>query len=189
MAEVGRVLGNIDPRNSLQDIRHELFCAEIIRGSSVKLAFELSFPESKANNFARAGGIILARPDVKARIEYLRTQISRRTQVTASKIIERLMSIADQAEAESLTEGTKALAVSRAALMDVAKIAGLVVQRIEGKVSVVQSLEGMNSEDLKDLLLSVREHKAIRVDGLVSASGSALALDAQSRDDEVIDEA
>lgn len=106
----------------LKNARHERFAQELAKGSSATAAYAAAGYEPSEQNASR-----LTRNDkVAARVAELKERAAEKAVVTVASLTERLLNIAKKGEDK--TEAPL-LSVSRAALMDVAKLNGLIVDR------------------------------------------------------------
>lgn len=105
----------------LRNGHQERFAQLVAEGRSVTDAYcEAGFRENRQNAHRLAN-----EPDVRARIAALQQGAAARTEITVASITEGLMRIAQKGEADG---GAPGLSVARAALMDAAKLNGLVVE-------------------------------------------------------------
>ena len=121
----------------LPNTRHERFAQELAKGLSQAEAYEAAGYRPSRSAAAR----LAADVNICARVAELAERVAKRTEITAAAITERLMRIADVAEKTGVTtdeetgeptdSSSKHLSVARAALMDAAKLNGLVVERGE----------------------------------------------------------
>jgi len=118
----------------LANARHERFAQELAKGKSQAEAYEAAGYSPSEPNASR-----MTRNDkVQARVAELQTKGAERTALTIETVTNRLLLIADKAEALSEASG---LAVARAAMMDAAKINGLIVERSEN-VNINHAISG-----------------------------------------------
>lgn len=115
---------------ALTNPKHERFAQERAKGTGQFEAYRLV---GYAGDEAHASRLE-ARADVRGRIAELQERAAIRTELTAASITERLLSIADKAEQTNAAPG---LGVARQALMDAAKLNGLVVEKAEHNVAAV----------------------------------------------------
>lgn len=109
----------------LANERYERIAQEIAKGAGDFEAYRIAGYKGGRP----AASAIANRPEVRARVTELLQRAATRTELTVASITERLVGIADKAEAVAL--GAAGLSVARAALMDAAKLNGLVVDTIE----------------------------------------------------------
>ncbi|MFG1381261.1 terminase small subunit [Xanthobacter versatilis] len=108
----------------LHNGRRERFAQLVAEGRSVTDAYcEAGFRENRQNAHRLAN-----EPDVRARIAALQQGAAARTEITVASITEGLMRIAQKGEAEG---GAPGLSVARAALMDAAKLNGMLKDKLE----------------------------------------------------------
>lgn len=109
----------------LKNHRHELFAQELAKGETADAAYVAAgFRPNRGN-----ASTLKTNQNISARVEELLNRAAIRTELTVASVTERLVKIADKAEKEAL--GAPGLSVARAALMDAAKLNGLVVETIE----------------------------------------------------------
>lgn len=108
----------------LSNPRHERFAQELAAGKSQDEAYAVAGYSSNRGNAAR----MKANESIAARVAELQAGAARITETTVAGLTEALFRIAR--DAEDLKEAS-GLSVARAALMDIAKLNGLVVERSE----------------------------------------------------------
>ena len=121
---------------ALKNARHERFAQELAKGKSQAEAYvEAGYKPSRS-----AATRLAADVNIRERLNQLGERVAAKTELTATAITERLMRLADVAEATGITPGddgrpkassSKHLAVARQALMDAAKLNGLVIDKGE----------------------------------------------------------
>jgi phage terminase small subunit len=107
----------------LSNPRHERFAQELAKGKSATEAMEEAGFKDPRNSTR-----LTKNDEIRARVAELQERGAARTETTVAGITERLKSIADKAEALGDAPG---FSVARAAMVDVAKINGLVIERTE----------------------------------------------------------
>lgn len=114
---------------TLKNPKHELFAQEMAKGRRQEDAHLEAGYTAKTSEARRAAACRLAsRPDITARVAELQARVAVRTEISIASVTERLLAIADKAEKLAEAPG---LGVARAALMDAAKLNGLVVDTTE----------------------------------------------------------
>lgn len=118
---------------ALENAKHERFAQQLAKGRSQAEAYETAGyapSEPHASRLASNG-------KVEARVAEILERSAIRTEITVATITERLLAIATKGE---LTAEAPMLSVARAALMDAAKLNGLVVDKsdITSSVTVVE---------------------------------------------------
>lgn len=108
----------------LKNTRHERFSQELAKGRSQAEAYELAGYKPSRSAAAR----LAADVNICARLSELQDRVAARTEITVADITARLLAIA--AKGETSDEAPK-LSVARAALMDAAKLNGLVTDKRE----------------------------------------------------------
>lgn len=106
----------------LKNARHERFAQERAKGKSQDKAYVAAGYKQDRGAASR----LSANVSVAARIEELKAAAADKTVVTVASLTQRLLNIAKKGEAKP---EAPMLSVSRAALMDVAKLNGLIVDR------------------------------------------------------------
>ena len=110
----------------LRNVKHEMFCQEVAKGISASKAYELAGYEPNDSHASR----LRSQTSIADRVAELLEQVGRRTveltSVTAASATRRLLTIADKAEALATASG---YSVARQAIMDMAKLNGLIVER------------------------------------------------------------
>lgn len=117
----------------LENQRHELFCQHLAKGKTADEAYELAGFKPNRGNAAT----LKAKQSISARVSDLQDRAASRTEVTVANITERLLAIAKKGETAA---DAPLLSVARAALMDAAKLNGLVVDK---SMSATASLEDL----------------------------------------------
>lgn len=109
---------------ALDNARHERFAQFVASGMPAKrAAVDAGYTASRAEI---TGSELVRNRNVAARITELQEQAARKTGLTAERIINDLLRIAEKGEELREASG---LAVARGALMDAAKVAGLIVEK------------------------------------------------------------
>lgn len=118
---------------ALKNARHEKFAQEIAKGKTQAEAYvEAGYKPSEPN-----ASTLRSNQKVAARVAEIQKRAAARVEVTVASITERLLRIADKGEA---TKSAPMLSVARAALMDAAKLNGLVVDKSAGEFDVKAAL-------------------------------------------------
>lgn len=118
---------------ALKNARHERFAQELAKGKCQSEAYELAGYAPSEPNASR----LTRNEKVQARIVELLNGAAKRTEITVASITDRLLKIA--AKGEKSNDAPK-LSVARAALMDAAKLNGLVVDKSENSNSATLSV-------------------------------------------------
>lgn len=109
---------------ALSNPRHERFAQELAKGKSATEAYsEAGYEESRS-----AASRLSTNVNVQQRVSELQSRAAAKTELTVANITERLIRYADAGEALKDASG---LSVARAAMMDAAKLNGLIVERTE----------------------------------------------------------
>lgn len=116
----------------LSNERHEHVAQLLAKGETQKDAYAKA---GYRGNEAKASRVC-NRADVKARVAELLERAAARTEVSVATLTGRLLKIADKAESDML--GAPGLSTARAALMDVAKLNGLIIDRTTRELSEEQ---------------------------------------------------
>ncbi len=112
----------------LKNSRHERFAQGLARGEPASAAYVAAGYRPSEPNASR-----LTRNDkVAARVMELQKRAAERTEITVESVTKRLLAIADKGEKMA---GGPGLSVARAALMDAAKLNGLVIDRTQRELS------------------------------------------------------
>lgn len=109
---------------ALENARHERFAQEIAKGKPASEAYTLAGYAYNEGNAIRLKG----NEKVSARVAEILERGAVRAEVTVATITANLMRISEKAEALSEASG---LAVARAAQVDIAKVNGLVVDKLK----------------------------------------------------------
>ena len=135
----------------LKNPKHERFAQALAKGEPASAAYVLAGYVANDGNAIRLKG----NERISARVEEILGKAAQRTEVTVASITDRLLRIADKAEAEKL--GASGMSVARAALMDVAKLNGLVIDRTtrelsEDQLNAILALVAANPGKAAELL-------------------------------------
>jgi hypothetical protein len=110
---------------ALKNARHERFAQEIAKGQSASDAYvSAGYGESRS-----AASRLSTNVNIAARVAEILNKAATKTELTVASITERLLAIAAKGETSG---GAPLLSVARAALMDAAKLNGLVIDKAEG---------------------------------------------------------
>lgn len=115
----------------LANAKHERFSQEIAKGATATAAYITAGYAPSDGNAARLRG----NERIEARVAEILGRAATRAEISVASITDRLVGIADKAEALRELSG---LSVARAAMMDVAKLNGLVIDKSEIKATVSQ---------------------------------------------------
>ncbi|WP_428031820.1 terminase small subunit [Ancylobacter sp.] len=125
---------------ALKNARHEAFARALVEGKSASEAYvEAGYSESRS-----AASRLSTNVNVTSRVAELMAAAAERTMTTVEDITARLYRIADAAEAIKEASG---LSVARAALMDIAKLNGLVVDKTENRTFTYEVTDKPLSEE------------------------------------------
>ena len=106
----------------LKNARHERFAQELAKGATLLDAYAAA---GFAPNRSHASRLV-ANGNVKARVDELKGKAAEMTAVTVASLTERLLKIAEKGEKSA---DAPLLSVGRAAIMDIAKLNGLIVEK------------------------------------------------------------
>lgn len=110
----------------LSNARHERFAQELVRGKTQEQAYiDAGYSESGAEVSASR---LLRNAKIVARVAELQEAAANEAVIDKALIVSRLMGLADKAEKLSEASG---FSVSRASLMDVAKLLGMIIEKNE----------------------------------------------------------
>lgn len=123
---------------ALKNTRHERFAQELAKGETADAAYEAAGYKANRGNATR----LKANESVARRVSELQGKAAERTEITVASITDRLLAIA--AKGEKAKEAPL-LSVARAALMDAAKLNGLVIDKAENSNSGALSVTYVNS--------------------------------------------
>lgn len=112
----------------LKNARWEKFAQHRAAGMSVDAAYAAAGFKPHRGNAHR----LSTNESVRARIVELQRGAAKRTEITVESVTKRLLAIADKGEKMA---GGPGLSVARAALMDAAKLNGLVIDRTQRELS------------------------------------------------------
>lgn len=109
---------------ALENPRHERFAQALAKGETADAAYVAAGYEENRGNAAR----LKANESIERRVAEILDRAATRAEITVASISERLLKIAAKGEGKS---EAPLLSVARAALMDVAKLNGLIVDKRE----------------------------------------------------------
>ena len=112
---------------TLANHRHELFAQELAKGATQLEAYATAGYKAHESNAHR----LSENDKVSQRVAELLGQAASRTVVTVASLTDRLLAIATKGEGAA---DAPLLAVARAALMDAAKLNGLIVDKTDASV-------------------------------------------------------
>ena len=123
----------------LSNSRHERFAQELAKGETADAAYVTAGFKANRGNATR----LKANESVVARVAEIQGKAATRAEITVAGITDRLLAIAERAET---SDDAPMLQAARAALMDAAKLNGLVVDKKQveglGPVSVTYVTNG-----------------------------------------------
>ena len=123
----------------LKNAKHEKYASAIASGKSATEAMEAA-GYSDPRNSTR----LTKKDEIQRRIAELQNKAAERTVVTVASITERLLNIAAKGE---VANDAPLLSVARAALMDAAKLNGLVVEKsLSAQTSVEDLLDQLDGK-------------------------------------------
>lgn len=129
---------------ALENPKHERFAQELAKGNTATEAYVLAGYAANDGNAIRLKG----NDRVAARVAEIQERAATRAEVTVASITERLLNLAAVAEqtgiskdkqtGEVIVSSPQHLTVARAALMDAAKLNGLVVDKtkVDGDLTI-----------------------------------------------------
>lgn len=120
--------------------KHELFCQEYVKDQRGDLAYTRSYGQTK--NPAAAASRLLARTDIKARIAQLQDALAERNEVTVDSLMQDLERIYQIGIDLGDKGDTKGLSPAATAKHTQAKLAGLMVDKVQ------HSTESMSDAEL-----------------------------------------
>lgn len=109
---------------ALSNAKHELFAQALAKGETASAAYVLAGYKANDGNASTLKG----NQRIEERVAALLSKAATRTEITVASITERLLKIAEKGEN---SEEAPMLSVGRAALMDAAKLNGLVTDKSE----------------------------------------------------------
>lgn len=109
---------------ALKNAKHERFAQELAKGETADAAYENAGYKPNRGNATR----LKANESVAARVAEIQGRAAVRVELTVASVTDRLLAIAMKGEGSN--EASK-LNVARAALMDAAKLNGLVVDKVD----------------------------------------------------------
>lgn len=124
----------------LKNARHERFAQELAKGKSQVDAYAAAGYKPDRGAATR----LSAKVSVAERARELKARAAERTVITVENLTERLLAIAAKGENK---EDAPLLSVARAAIMDAAKLNGLIIDRSKFGID----LSGLSDEDLDAL--------------------------------------
>lgn len=123
----------------LSNPKHERFAQELAKGKTADEAYQLAGYRANRGNAAT----LKAKQSVSDRVQEIAERVAMRVEVSLSSVTEALLRIADKAEALGDAPG---LSVARASRVDVAKLHGLVIDKVKVDQTVRDERELDDSE-------------------------------------------
>jgi len=118
----------------LANVKHERFAQEVARGASSREAYGLAGFNTTSDAAIDANASRLLSTDkVKARVQEILGRAAVRAEISVAGLTERLMKIVEKGEA---SDEAPLLSVARAAIMDAAKLNGMVTDKIKADVTI-----------------------------------------------------
>lgn len=117
----------------LSNPKHERFAQELAKGKSQAEAYSTAGYAPSEPNASR----LTSNDKVQARVAEILDRAATRAEITVASITERLLAIAERGET---SKEAPLLSVARAALMDAAKLNGLVVDKSLSAATTVEDL-------------------------------------------------
>lgn len=109
---------------ALSNAKHELFAQGLAKGKTADEAYQdAGYAPNRGN-----ASTLKANQNVEARVAEILNKAATRTEITVASITERLLAIAAKGE---ISAEAPMLSVGRAALMDAAKLNGLITDKSE----------------------------------------------------------
>ena len=115
----------------LNNPKHELFAQGLAVGKSQRQSYlEAGYKDNAGtdSNAARLNG----NEQIKARVQEIQTAAAKEAQITIERLTEGLLRLAAKAEATEEVTGYNA---ARAAIMDIAKLNGLIIEKSKTEVT------------------------------------------------------
>jgi hypothetical protein len=128
----------------LKNARHERFAQELAKGKTQSEAYKDAGYSADGNAAEVNASRLLRKAQVSERVDELKGKAAERTIVTIENLTDRLLAIAAKGES---AKDAPLLSVGRAALMDVAKLNGHIIDR--SKIGL--DLSGATDEELEIL--------------------------------------
>lgn len=128
----------------LKNPKHERFCQELAKGKTADEAYQIAGFKENRGNATR----LKANESISDRVAELQERSAARVELTVSRLTEDLLRIAGKGEALAEAPG---LSVARGAIMDAAKLNGLVVERKE--VGQPGEFDDLNAHELRARLI------------------------------------
>jgi hypothetical protein len=91
MVLVTRIWGKVMDAHKLRNVKHELFCQMIVAGAPRGEAYQKSGFQGKTEHANTYGTMLLAKPEIKKRIEQLLQNSASRAEISRKQILERIM--------------------------------------------------------------------------------------------------
>ena len=128
----------------LNNPKHERFAQEVAKGKTADEAYRLAGYRPQRSNASR----MIANDSIRTRVSEIQSRAAEKAEITVAAITEGLLRIAEKAEHLSDAPG---LSVSRAALMDAAKLNGLIVDKSQSTITLKDiSDDPMTDNDWSD---------------------------------------
>ena len=116
----------------LDNPKHELFAQGLAVGKSQRQAYlEVGYKDNAGTDSAAAK--LYGNIRIKARVQEIQTTAAKAIQLTIESLTEGLLRLAAKAEA---TESVNGYNAARAAIMDIAKLNGLIIDKTDNKTKI-----------------------------------------------------
>ena len=132
----------------LTNPRHERFVQELAQGKSATEAYiNAGYDVGSDKSAGEAGSRLSKNVKVQQRLREVQGRVAVRTEITVARFTEDLLRIAKKAEDADSPPG---FAVAKGAIMDAAKLNGLVIERKE--LGQPGDFDGLSADELRDRL-------------------------------------
>jgi Terminase small subunit len=147
----------------LSNPRHERFAQELAQGKSATEAYiNAGYDVGSDKSAGEAGSRLSKNVKVQERLRELQGRAAIRAEISVARFTEDLLRIAEKAEAVDSPPG---FAVAKGAIMDAAKLNGLVIERKE--LGQPGEFDGLTTNELRDRLRREAEELG---EGAIAAS-------------------
>lgn len=134
----------------LTNTRRERFAQEIAKGKTLVEAYEVAGYEPHDSNACKLAN----HPEIQARVSELIGKAAIRAEISVAQFTKDLVRLANKAEKMADEQNIPTgYAISRAAVMDAAKLNGLVIDRSErGQPGEFADIDSMGVDELREFL-------------------------------------
>lgn len=155
------------PMSVLLKPKYEIFAQEVAKGKTKEAAYSKAYPNAAKDSARKNATRLMTNYDILRRIDDIQQKAAQKCGVTVVNITQKLLEIAREAHSQ---RSTAALNVARNAYMDAAKLNGLISNKQETTLKVIDISDTPIDDD-------EWERKYTKGDNLETPSGSSESPD------------